>query len=64
MPTPLLPPPPQVMDLCQSRRGSLLQHSVVGGDRTLFLYELPLSELAGDFYNELKSRTQGCVGRV
>jgi hypothetical protein len=29
------------------------------GDRVLLRYQLPLSELAGDFYSRLKSATQG-----
>ncbi|MEW5309621.1 MAG: hypothetical protein WDW38_001499 [Sanguina aurantia] len=49
----------KVMDLCQGRRGTQTEHSAVGGDRTLLRYTLPLAELAGDFYSELKSRTQG-----
>ena len=43
------------------RRGELVDHSVVGGtaDRSLLRYSLPLSELAGAFYSQLKSKTQG-----
>lgn len=33
--------------------------SLSGSDRVLLRYQLPLSELAGDFYNKLKSVTQG-----
>jgi translation elongation factor EF-4 len=29
------------------------------GDRVMLRYQLPLSELAGDFYSRLKSATQG-----
>jgi translation elongation factor EF-4 len=49
----------KVMDLCQGRRGDMLEHSHLGGDRILLRYTLPLAELASDFYGELKSRTQG-----
>ena len=47
------------MPLLQVRRGELVDHSVVGGtgDRSLLRYSL--SELAGDFYSQLKSKTQG-----
>jgi len=31
-----------------------------GGDRVLLRYQLPLSELAGDFYSRLKTATHGC----
>eukprot|EP00798_Chlamydomonas_sp_ICE-L_P021245 gene21245-28161_t len=65
----------KVIELCQARRGEMLDHSVLaggsvtsmenmqpgeeGGGRTLVRYILPLAELAGDFYNDLKSCSQG-----
>jgi translation elongation factor EF-4 len=51
--------PGKVMELCTSRRGSLTEHAVVGGDRQLLRFVLPLSELASDLYSRLKSVSQG-----
>jgi translation elongation factor EF-4 len=47
------------MELCASRRGSLTEHSVLGADRRLLRYVLPLAELASDLYSRLKSCSQG-----
>jgi translation elongation factor EF-4 len=33
-------------------------------DRVLLRYQLPLSELAGDFYSKLKSATQGSAMKL
>jgi hypothetical protein len=49
----------KVMELCTSRRGSLTEHAVVGGERQLLRFVLPLSELASDLYSRLKSVSQG-----
>lgn len=48
-----------VMTLCQERRGELVEHSVLGATRALLRYSLPLAELGGDFYDELKSASSG-----
>jgi len=48
-----------VMTLCQERRGELLEHGVITTSRALLRYILPLAELGGDFYDELKSSTSG-----
>ena len=48
-----------VMTLCQTRRGELLEHSVLGSTRAMLRYNLPLAELGGDFYDELKSSSSG-----
>ncbi|KAL3142012.1 hypothetical protein ABBQ32_004651 [Trebouxia sp. C0010 RCD-2024] len=47
-----------IMQLCQDRRGDMLEHNILG-NRTLLRYILPLSELGGDFYDELKSMSSG-----
>lgn len=47
-----------IMQLCTDRRGDLLEHNILG-HRTLLRYTLPLSELGGDFYDELKSVSSG-----
>lgn len=48
-----------VMKLCQERRGDLLEHSVLSASRAMMRYTLPLAELGGDFYDELKSSSSG-----
>ncbi len=47
-----------VMTLCEERRG-VYQKTEYMGDRVLIHYELPLSEIIFDFYDKLKSCTQG-----
>ncbi|GIL43240.1 hypothetical protein Vafri_1037 [Volvox africanus] len=49
----------RLMELCAGRRGEQLEHSSLGGSRTMLRYRLPLAELAGDFYSLVKSRSQG-----
>ncbi|KAK9810141.1 hypothetical protein WJX72_005508 [[Myrmecia] bisecta] len=49
----------RIMELCQDRRGDLTEHAVIAANRTLLRYTLPLAELGGDFYDELKSLTSG-----
>ena len=48
-----------MMELCQDRRGTFrnLEHQV--GGRVLLEYDLPLSEIIHDFYDQLKSRSRG-----
>jgi GTP-binding protein LepA len=48
-----------IMELVQSRRGALVHMDYVSEQRVMLKYDLPLSELIVDFYDELKSRTQG-----
>jgi translation elongation factor EF-4 len=48
-----------LMTLCQERRGELLEHSILGTTRAMLRYCLPLAELGGDFYDELKSSSSG-----
>lgn len=49
----------RIMELCQRRRGILQDNTALGGDRALLKYELPLAELASDFFSELKGLTSG-----
>ena len=55
--------PPQhvgtIMELTQARRGVMVAMDYIADQRVLLKYDLPLSELIIDFYDELKSRTQG-----
>ncbi|MDH2442454.1 translation elongation factor 4 [Amnibacterium sp. CER49] len=48
-----------VMELCQSRRGSLQGMEYLGEDRVELRYTIPLGEIVFDFFDQLKSRTQG-----
>jgi len=48
-----------VMDLCQSKRGSLDGMDYLSEDRVELRYTLPLGEIVFDFFDQLKSRTKG-----
>ena len=48
-----------VMTLCQQRRGEMIEHVVLSSTRSLLRYEIPLAELGGDFYDELKGLSKG-----
>jgi GTP-binding protein LepA len=48
-----------VMELCQSRRGTLLGMDYLSEDRVELKYVMPLGEIVFDFFDHLKSRTQG-----
>ncbi|SEC17449.1 GTP-binding protein LepA [Paramicrobacterium humi] len=48
-----------IMELCQSRRGSLLGMEYLGEERVELRYTMPLGEIVFDFFDHLKSRTQG-----
>ena len=48
-----------IMELCQGRRGTMLGMEYVGEDRVELHYRMPLGEIVFDFFDQLKSRTQG-----
>jgi GTP-binding protein LepA len=48
-----------IMELCQSRRGTLLGMDYLSSDRVEIRYTLPLAEIIFDFFDNLKSRTRG-----
>ncbi|HEY8590165.1 MAG TPA: translation elongation factor 4 [Naasia sp.] len=48
-----------IMELCQSRRGTMKSMDYLGEDRVELKYTLPLGEIVFDFFDALKSRTQG-----
>ncbi|MDR2372949.1 MAG: translation elongation factor 4 [Bifidobacteriaceae bacterium] len=48
-----------IMDLCQSRRGTMLGMDYLSEDRLELRYILPLAEIVFDFFDQLKSRTKG-----
>lgn len=49
----------EVMELCQERRGEMKSMNYLSETRLEFIYELPLSEIVFDFFDQLKSRTRG-----
>jgi GTP-binding protein LepA len=48
-----------IMELCQSRRGSLIGMDYLGEDRVEIRYTMPLGEIVFDFFDQLKSKTAG-----
>ena len=48
-----------LMELCQRRRGRLHGMDYLSPERVEMRYRLPLAEVVTDFYDQLKSRTQG-----
>jgi GTP-binding protein LepA len=48
-----------VMELCQGRRGDLEKLEYLSPERMELVYRLPLAEVVTDFFDHLKSRTQG-----
>jgi GTP-binding protein LepA len=48
-----------IMELCQSRRGTLLGMDYLSPERVELRYTLPLAEIIYDFFDSLKSRTKG-----
>ncbi|GAB3748542.1 translation elongation factor 4 [Yimella radicis] len=48
-----------IMELCQSRRGTLRGMDYLSEDRVEMRYTLPLAEIVFDFFDSLKSRTRG-----
>jgi GTP-binding protein LepA len=48
-----------LMDLCQKRRGVMEKMEYLSPERMELVYTLPLGEVVVDFFDQLKSRTQG-----
>ncbi|HVB23968.1 MAG TPA: translation elongation factor 4 [Ktedonobacteraceae bacterium] len=48
-----------IMDLVTTRRGTYKDMKYIEAERVLLAYNMPLAELIVDFYDQLKSRTQG-----
>ena len=48
-----------IMELVQSRRGSMHHMQYLTPERVELIYELPLAEVVFDFFDHLKSRTRG-----
>jgi GTP-binding protein LepA len=48
-----------LMDLCQTRRGEMKKMEYLSPERVELVYEVPLAEVVVDFFDQMKSRTQG-----
>jgi GTP-binding protein LepA len=48
-----------LMELCQQRRGEMSRLEYLSPERIELIYRLPLAEVVRDFFDQLKSRTQG-----
>jgi GTP-binding protein LepA len=48
-----------VMELCQAKRGEMQKMEYLSPERLELIYRLPLAEVVVDFFDQLKSRTQG-----
>ena len=48
-----------LMELCQDRRGELVKLEYLSPERVDMQYQLPLAEVVVDFFDQLKSRSQG-----
>ncbi len=48
-----------LMELCQNRRGTMIDMKYMDADRVDLHYELPLGEIVYDFFDAIKSRSRG-----
>jgi GTP-binding protein LepA len=48
-----------LMELCQMRRGEMLKIEYLSPDRVELSYAIPLAEVVVDFFDQMKSRSQG-----
>ncbi|MCW1927068.1 translation elongation factor 4 [Bhargavaea beijingensis] len=48
-----------VMELCQRKRGHFITMDYLDSTRVNIIYEIPLSEIVYDFFDQLKSHTKG-----
>ncbi len=48
-----------IMDLCVTRRGEMTNMEYLSPERIELRYTIPLAEVVTDFFDQLKSRTQG-----
>ncbi len=48
-----------IMELCQSKRGTMQNMDYLSEERVEMRYVLPLAEIVFDFFDQLKSRTRG-----
>ncbi len=48
-----------VMELCQGKRGDFIDMQYMDENRVNIVYEIPLTEIVYDFFDQLKSSTKG-----
>ncbi|GKU93177.1 hypothetical protein SLEP1_g6795 [Rubroshorea leprosula] len=48
-----------LMELAQERRGEFKEMKYITENRASIIYDLPLAEMVGDFFDQLKSRSKG-----
>ncbi|XP_074292838.1 translation factor GUF1 homolog, chloroplastic-like [Silene latifolia] len=48
-----------LMELAQERRGEFKEMKYIAENRASLIYEMPLAEMVGDFFDQLKSRSKG-----
>ncbi len=48
-----------IMELNQEKRGAYLNMEYLSANRVMLTYEMPLSEIVFDYFDQLKSRTRG-----
>jgi GTP-binding protein LepA len=48
-----------LMELCQAKRGEMEKMEYLSPERLELVYRIPLAEVVVDFFDQLKSRTQG-----
>lgn len=48
-----------VMEICQKKRGDFIDMQYLDDNRVNVVYEIPLSEIVYDFFDQLKSQTKG-----
>ena len=48
-----------LMELCQGRRGDMVKLEYLSPERVELHYKIPLAEVVVDFFDQMKSRTQG-----
>lgn len=48
-----------IMELCQKKRGTFIDMQYIDTTRVKITYEIPLSEIVYDFFDQLKSSTKG-----
>jgi GTP-binding protein LepA len=48
-----------VMEICQGKRGTFIDMQYLDQSRVTLTYEIPLSEIVYDFFDQLKSSTKG-----
>ncbi|MGO4887245.1 translation elongation factor 4 [Anaerobacillus sp. MEB173] len=48
-----------IMELCQGKRGIFIDMQYLDANRVTIKYEIPLSEIVYDFFDQLKSSTKG-----